>query len=246
MGNRIDTLINAVLFFIIGFLFGSVFSEIPIRTADVSSVFIAVAAIYGIIKWKAQHDYQIEKTDKKNLIKLTKKMRSYVSENLVCINLLNKNLTAYVREKNDFEKSTFNTKIVKNTLERLTEVNRKLREVYSDFEVESSTTYLTVNNERLQTELHRAIFRAEDFIATSNAMTSVCKNFELLEHDENGDFDEIENDAKADFKRFIEEISKVERLLNIHNYTRARAKSRKILQEIDKTTDDAESEQSSP
>lgn len=68
-----NTVLNATIFFLFGFLVGVAVLGTSISGSDISSFFIAVAAVYGVVKWRAQHDYQREKEDQRQIIKIVKK-----------------------------------------------------------------------------------------------------------------------------------------------------------------------------
>ena len=80
----------------------------------------------------------------------------------------------------------------------LEESNKRLGELYGDIEAEVATNHITETNERLQVQIHCANLRAEEFITTANAMGSVCQNFESLDHDEHGNFHEMEEQAETE------------------------------------------------
>lgn len=235
MGRKLDTAIHIVFFFILGLLCGAVLSGSPLSPSDISSASIAIAALYGVLKWRAQHDYQVEKADRKKLIALVKKMTFHISEIHVSISLLNKNLTSYIRQKNEIEKAEFNASLVRRTLERLEKANGKLNEIYSEIEAEAYTNYLTNKNHKLRDQVLLAAVRAQDFIITANAMTSVCENFEMLEADEEDSFDDIESQVEKELIGFLAEIVIVEKMLDIHVITKAKTKGTKELQKKDNT-----------
>lgn len=122
-----DTLLSSIFFSLLGFLLGSVLSDIPIKTSDISSMLIAIAAIYGVLKWRKQHDYQQEKIDKKEIIKLIRKSLTYVIESKLARHELSENLTSYVKNKNKDEDRIFNKRLVDRSLVRVDDAKKPQR-----------------------------------------------------------------------------------------------------------------------
>lgn len=245
METKISTALNAIIFFLIGFLAASVLSDTPIRATDVSSTIVAIAAAYGVLKWREQHDYQREKNDKKELIKLIKEMAFYLTETHVSISVLNANIISYSKNRNQGGDSEFSERLVKRSLKRLEDRNERLGEIHSQIEAELTTNYITENNEELQTQILCVIIRAEEFIASANSMISVCQGFELLDTEDHEDQMEIEEMVTSELLKFLLEISKVEIMLGIQLTTLARAKGKKRLEDFDQAIERQKTDQAS-
>lgn len=227
--SEVDAVLYSIISALIGFLLGSVFSEIPVTTADISSMIIAVAAMYGILKWRKQHDYQQEKIDKKEIIKLVKKSFAYSLECRLTLGQLSKDLASYVREKNDDEKRIFNQALVEKSLNRLETVTVKLSETGVNIEAEAAINSVIESDTNLQFHLHCLINLIEDYVLSANATTLIYQNFEVINQTDDADFDDMEEDAELDFFKYLDELKKVEGFLNIHKSSLARYGSRQYL-----------------
>lgn len=228
-----DIIIVGVIFSLFGFLFGVSFSEIQTTASDVSSIFIAVAAVYGVMKWRAQHDYQIEKEDQRQIIKLVKKCSSYCIEWRISHAMLSDNLEEYVKNKNKKEATERNKWIVKKGLERIENYRNHLNEVCCELDSEAATNSVIKRCAALNFRLHCMLHRADECITTANSTISVFQSFESLEHNRNGDFSEVKKIAIREYKKFMLEALEVETLLGIEDASNAKSVSYHVLQELD-------------
>ncbi|WP_439531532.1 hypothetical protein [Marinobacter adhaerens] len=232
--KRGDIIIVAVIFALFGFLLGVSFSDIKTTASDFSSIFIAVAAVYGVVKWRAQHDYQMEKEDQRQIIKLIKKCSSYCLEWQVSQSMLSVNIEDYVKNKDQISVTERNKWIVKKGLERVENYRNRLSEICCEIESEAATNSVVKKSKALHFRLHCMLHRADECISTANSTISVMQSFESIEHDTTGDFSEVKEVAVRDYKNFIFEVLDIEKLLGIEETSKAKSASYHVLQDVDK------------
>ncbi|MBW4978837.1 hypothetical protein ABWH88_15590 [Marinobacter adhaerens] len=228
-----NTVLNATIFFLFGFLVGVAVLGTSISGSDISSFFIAVAAVYGVVKWRAQHDYQREKEDQRQIIKLVKKCSSYCFEWHIAQKLISDNLTSYINKKNDDLATEINKWIVKKGLERIEDCKDRLRDSCSELESEAATNSIVNNSRDLFFHIHCMLHRASDCISTANSTISVFQSFESLPYNKESDFKDIKEMAILEYKKFMLEAKNVENMLGIRNSTRTKARSYQALKDLD-------------
>jgi hypothetical protein len=231
--EKVDEILIAIVFLLLGFLIGSTLSEVNIKASDIFSAFIAIAAVYGVLKWRAQHDYQLEKADQREITKLIKRCLIYCGEWRASHTMLTSSLSQYVNNKDDNEKTELNRSIVRKLLERIDDQKSKLNDIICEIESEAATNIVVKRNENLSFHIHCTLHRAEDCVVSANAAASVFQGFELLDHDETANFSDMEKEADEEYRNFLLAIGKVEQILGIDNTSKTKSISYRALRELD-------------
>jgi hypothetical protein len=242
--SEINTIICSAFFGLIGFLLGNTLSDVSVRVADISSIIVAVAAIYGVLTWQHQYDYQQKKTDTRKIITLIKKSFSYASSLHMSRLTLAENLSTYVKEKDTKKHNAFNVNVVEKSLNRLKNDKESLENTCINIQAEVAVNSITAKDPDIILQVSNLINRTEKMVSSSNNVEMIFESFELLNNEAR--FDSIKKTADDQFRKFIKEFSEVEKSLDISKSTKAKIESYHHLKESDQADKTPQKVQDSP